>query len=34
MGENYQIVFVDKPEESAWRIIGQGLRDHNKQQCR
>jgi GNAT superfamily N-acetyltransferase len=33
MGEDYQIVFVDKPEESAWRIIGQGLRDYNKQQA-
>jgi GNAT superfamily N-acetyltransferase len=33
MGENYQIVLVDKQEESAWRIIGQGLRDHNKQQA-
>ena len=33
MGENYHVILVEKPEESAWRIIGQGLRDHNKQQA-
>ena len=31
MDEEYQIVTVDKPEESAWRIIGQGISNYNKQ---
>ena len=32
MGKEYQIVYVDEPEESAWGIIGQGLRSYNLQQ--
>jgi len=32
MDEEYQIVYVDKPEESAWGIIGKGLHNHNVQQ--
>jgi len=30
MAENYQIVYVEKPEESAWGIIGNGLDAYNK----
>ena len=33
MDEEYQIVFVDKPEESAWGIIGRGLSQYNVQQA-
>ena len=33
MDEEYQIVYVDKPEESAWGIIGQGISSYNKQQA-
>ncbi len=33
MNEEYQIVYVDKPEESAWGIIGYGISDYNKQQA-
>ena len=25
MNENFTIAVIDHPEESAWRIIGQGL---------
>ncbi|MGD9002303.1 MAG: GNAT family N-acetyltransferase [Anaerolineae bacterium] len=32
MDEEYRIVYVDKPEESAWGIIGRGIRDYNEQQ--
>ena len=31
MAEEYQIVFVEKPEEAAWGIIGNGLDGFNKQ---
>jgi ribosomal protein S18 acetylase RimI-like enzyme len=33
MDEEYQIVYVDEPEQSAWGIIGQGLNKYNKQQA-
>ena len=33
MNEEYQIVYVDKPEESAWGIIGHGISDYNRQQA-
>jgi GNAT superfamily N-acetyltransferase len=33
MDEEYQIVYVDKPEESAWGIIGRGVGNYNKQQA-
>lgn len=29
MDEEYKIVFVEKPEESAWGIIGRGLGEYN-----
>ena len=32
MNEEYQIVYVDNPEESAWGIIGRGLSTYNVQQ--
>lgn len=32
MDEEYQIVYVEKPEQSAWGIIGQGLHNYNIQQ--
>ena len=31
MDEEYQIVYVDKPEESAWGIIGRGIGKFNEQ---
>jgi GNAT superfamily N-acetyltransferase len=33
MSEEYQIVYVEKPEEAAWGIIGQGISQYNKQQA-
>lgn len=33
MDEKYQIVYVEKPEESAWGIIGRGVGSYNKQQA-
>lgn len=33
MNEEYQIAFVEKPEESAWGIIGQGVSTYNEQQA-
>jgi N-acetylglutamate synthase-like GNAT family acetyltransferase len=33
MDEEYQIVYVDKPEEAAWGIIGRGLQNYNVQQA-
>lgn len=33
MDKDYTIVYVDKPGESAWGIIGQGISDYNKQQA-
>jgi len=32
MDEEYSIVYVDNPEESAWGIIGRGVGDYNHQQ--
>ncbi len=32
MDKEYDIVYVEKPEESAWGIIGRGVGDFNKQQ--
>jgi GNAT superfamily N-acetyltransferase len=31
MNQEYRIVYVEKPEESAWGIIGQGLHNYNVQ---
>lgn len=33
MSEDYKIIYVEKPEESAWGIIGQGISQYNKQQA-
>jgi GNAT superfamily N-acetyltransferase len=33
MDEEYQIAYVEKPEESAWGIIGHGVQDYNIQQA-
>ncbi len=33
MDKEYQIVYVEKPEESVWSIIGRGLHDYNIQQA-
>ena len=33
MGKDYQIVFVENPEENAWGIIGRGVGNYNKQQA-
>lgn len=33
MDNVYQIAYVDKPEESAWGIIGRGISQYNKQQA-
>ncbi len=33
MNEEYQIVYEDKPEESAWGIIGRGVGTYNTQQA-
>ncbi len=33
MTEQFQIVYVEKPEESAWEIIGRGLDQYNIQQA-
>ena len=33
MDEEYQIVYVAKPEESEWKAIGQGIRQYNTQQA-
>ena len=30
--DEYQIVYVDNPEQSAWGIIGRGVGNYNKQQ--
>ncbi|MGD2147098.1 MAG: GNAT family N-acetyltransferase [Anaerolineae bacterium] len=32
MNEEYEIVYVDEPEQSAWGIIGRGIRDFNVEQ--
>ena len=33
MDQEYQIAYVEKPEESAWGIIGRGIHDYNEQQA-
>ena len=33
MDEDYQIVYVEKPEESAWGIIGRGVASYNREQA-
>ena len=33
MDEKHEIIYVDKPEESAWGIIGGGLQEYNVQQA-
>ena len=33
MDEEYQIAYVEKPEESAWGIIGRGVGSYNEQQA-
>ena len=33
MEKEYQIVNIEKPEESAWGIIGRGVGSYNKQQA-
>ena len=33
MYEDYQILYVDKPDEAVWAAIGGGIRDYNTQQA-
>lgn len=33
MDEEFKIVYVEKPEESAWGIIGSGISNYNEQQA-
>jgi GNAT superfamily N-acetyltransferase len=33
MNEEYQIAYVDHPEQSAWGIIGRGIAHYNDQQA-
>jgi GNAT superfamily N-acetyltransferase len=33
MDEEYQILYVDNPEESAWGIIGRGVGSYNRQEA-
>jgi hypothetical protein len=33
MTEEYRITYVDKPEESAWGIIGRGVREYNREKA-
>ena len=33
MKKDYTITYVEKPEESAWGIIGRGLHEYNEQQA-
>lgn len=33
MNEEYSVVYVEKPEESAWGIIGRGLDHYNREQA-
>jgi GNAT superfamily N-acetyltransferase len=33
MDEDYQIVYVEKPEQSVWGIIGRGINDFNTAQA-
>jgi GNAT superfamily N-acetyltransferase len=33
MDKKYKVAYVDKPEESAWGIIGRGVSHYNKEQA-
>jgi GNAT superfamily N-acetyltransferase len=33
MDDTYQIVYVEKPEQSVWAIIGRGIVDYNTEQA-
>jgi len=33
VSEEYQIAYVDNPEQSAWGIIGRGVGDYNKRRA-
>lgn len=33
MDEGYRIAYVEDPEQSAWGIIGRGIRSYNRQQA-
>ncbi len=33
MNEDYQIVYVDKPDDSVWEVIGGGIQNYNTQQA-
>jgi GNAT superfamily N-acetyltransferase len=33
MDKKIEIVYIEKPEESAWGIIGQGVHEHNMQEA-
>ena len=33
MNEEYQIVYVDKPDDSIWETIGGGIQNYNTQQA-
>ena len=33
MDEEYRVVYIEKPEQSAWGIVGMGLDAFNKQQA-
>jgi GNAT superfamily N-acetyltransferase len=33
MEKEYHIAFVEKPEQSAWGIIGRGISEYNRQQA-
>lgn len=33
MDKEFELVYIDKPEEAAWGIIGKGLQNFNVQQA-
>jgi ribosomal protein S18 acetylase RimI-like enzyme len=33
MENTYQIIYVEKPEQSVWGMVGQGINDYNSQQA-
>jgi hypothetical protein len=33
MDEEYKIVYIDNPEQSAWGIIGRGISSYGKQKA-
>ena len=33
MDQDYQIAYVDNPDESAWRVVGGGIHEYNSQQA-